>query len=146
MSKPKFESVDEMQKKIDAYFEDCEGRPMIVDGEPVYDKEGEPIFVGQHPPTVTGLALALGFASRQSLIEYQGKRAFGDTITRAKLRCEEYAERRLYDRDGTRGAEFSLRVNFKWRDSSKDAVVPEGSVAGVVLIPQVMSDGGEAGK
>ena len=36
----------------------------------------------------------------QSLLNYQGRKVFVDTITRAKLRVEEYAERRLYDRDG----------------------------------------------
>lgn len=65
---------------------------------------------------MTGLALALGFTTRQALINYQAKRAFVDTVTRAKARCEEYAERRLYDRDGSRGAEFSLRHNFRWAD------------------------------
>ena len=69
---------------------------------------------------MTGLALALGFASRQALLNYQGKKAFNDTITRAKSRCEEYAESRLYDRDGARGAQFSLEHNFKWLDQDKD--------------------------
>ncbi len=38
-----------------------------------------------------------------------------------KSRCEEYAERRLYDRDGVNGAKFSLANNFKgWRDKPED--------------------------
>ena len=36
-----------------------------------------------------------------------------NTITRAKTRIEEYAESRLFDRDGSNGAQFSLQNNFK---------------------------------
>ena len=60
------------------------------------------------------------FASRQSLLDYQGKKEFLDTILRAKTRCEQYAEERLYDRDGTHGAQFSLRANFGWNDKPKE--------------------------
>lgn len=47
------------------------------------------------------------------LLRYQGKKEFCNTITRAKSRVEEYAESRLFDRDGSNGAQFSLRNNFK---------------------------------
>lgn len=106
-----------MQEKIDAYFTDCEGELLLdANGDPVLDKYGNEIYSHQRPPTVTGLALALGFASRKSLLEYQGKQEFVNTIMRAKTRCEQYAEERLFDRDGTNGARFSLRVNFGWKD------------------------------
>ncbi|MPN57021.1 hypothetical protein SDC9_204715 [bioreactor metagenome] len=92
---------------------------MLTDtkGDPVFDKFGHPVIIGEKPPTVTGLALALGFNSRQALLNYQGRKQFHDTITRAKSRCEDYAESRLFDRDGSNGAKFSLMNNFKgWRD------------------------------
>lgn len=121
MARPlKYKTVDELQTAIDKYFDECEGKPLLNDdGEAVFDKYGNPVVIGARPPTVTGLALALGFTNRQSLLNYQGKKQFLDTITRAKSRCEEYAERRLYDRDGSRGAEFSLKYNFKWDDSKE---------------------------
>lgn len=118
-NKPKYSSAAEMQSVIDAYFADCEGRPLTDgNGDAVTDKNGVPVVVGVHPPTVTGLALALGFKTRQSLLNYQARsKAFDDIITVAKSRCEEYAERRLYDRDGVNGAKFSLANNFKgWSD------------------------------
>ena len=122
MARPlKYKTVEELQAAIDAYFTDCKGKPLLdEDGAAVTDKYGEPVIVDVHPPTVTGLALALGFASRQALLNYQGKKAFNDTITRAKSRCEEYAESRLYDRDGVRGAQFSLEYNFRWRAGDPD--------------------------
>lgn len=119
MARPlKYKTVAELQKAIDQYFEDCEGNPLLDDeGEPYVDKHGNPLIVGRKPPTVTGLALALGFNSRQALMNYQVKKQFHDTITRAKSRCEEYAEERLYDRDGSKGAQFSLTHNFGWGQS-----------------------------
>ena len=111
---PKFQTKEEIQEKIDAYFQECEGEPFL-------DENGNPMCSTKYgliykkppkPPTVTGLALALGFASRQSLMEYQGKKEFADTIIRAKSRIEAYAEGRLFDRDGVNGAKFSLINNF----------------------------------
>lgn len=116
---PKFKTKEEIQEKIDAYFKECDGVPFYgEDGRPLQTVKGYILYKKEpKPPTVTGLALALGFLSRQSLLEYQGKKEFSDTITRAKLYIEEYTERRLFDRDGVQGAKFSLINNFKgWSD------------------------------
>lgn len=112
-----------MQEAIDAYFNHCEGRPLTDEsGEPVLNKNGSPVIVGAHPPTVTGLALWLGFRTRQSLLNYQHRSdKFNDILTVAKSRCEEYAERRLFDRDGVNGAKFSLANNFKgWSEKPEN--------------------------
>lgn len=125
---PKYKSEDEMQEKIDAYFKSCEGE-MLKDSEGNYvlDKYGRPIWVGAKPITITGLALALGFTSRQALLNYQGKKEFVDTITRAKAKVEQYAEERLFDKDGATGAKFSLANNFKgWNE--KQEVKVSGSI------------------
>lgn len=115
---PFYNTVEEMQERIDAYFKECDGR-IITDyeGKPITDKYGMPIVVDAHPYTITGLALALGFNSRQALLNYQVKEEFHDTITRAKARVECYAEERLYDKDGANGAKFNLANNFEgWRE------------------------------
>ncbi len=119
---PKYTSVEEIEAKIEAYFKKCEGEPLLDDqGNAVTDKRGVPIFVNRHPPTVTGLALALGFNTRLSLLRYQGKKEFVNTITRAKSLVEQYAEERLFDRDGVQGAKFSLVNNFKgWSEKPAD--------------------------
>ena len=90
--------------------------------------------MGAHPPTVTGLAYALGFSSRPSLLNYQGRKQFVDAVRRAKLYIESYTEERLFDRDGVNGAKFSLANNFKgWRErpadeSEQDALQKAGSL------------------
>lgn len=122
-----YKSKEEIQEKIDKYFSDCEGEVLKdEEGNPILNKYGGVIIMGSKPPTVTGLALALGFTSRQALLNYQDKEEFVDTITRAKTRVEQYAEERLFDRDGSHGAQFSLRNNFKgWngeREGNTDAL------------------------
>lgn len=123
---PFFNSAEEMQEKIDAYFTECEGKILYdKDGEPIRNKYGKIIRDDRKPYTITGLALALGFTSRQALLNYEGKEEFVDTISRAKARVERYAEERLYDKDGSNGAKFSLANNFKgW--SEKQQI--EGSI------------------
>lgn len=124
---PKYKNKEEIEEKIEAYFKECEGEILKDDnGEPVLNKWGKPVVINCRPPTVTGLALALGFTTRTSLLNYQGKREFMDTITRAKTRIEAYAEERLFDRDGTNGAQFSLRNNFVgWNEETKTALDEE---------------------
>ena len=110
---PKYKSKEEMQEKIDQYFKECEGELLKdKDGEFVFDKNGFPIIVGKRPLTMTGLALALGFSSRQSLLNYKAKKEFLDTITRARARVEQYTEECLFDKNTANGAKFSLSNNF----------------------------------
>ena len=113
--KPTFASAEEMQEKIDAYFESCEAK-LLRDrnGNPVLNKNGEPIYVGGRPMTIQGLALALGFTSRQSLLNYKAKREFVDTVTRARLRVEQYTAEKVFDRDAQRGAQFTLAYGFDY--------------------------------
>ena len=112
-SKPKYESPEQMQEKIDAYFEECEGT-LLTDhnGDPMLTKWGDPIYLNRRPPTITGLALALGFKTRLSLQHYKAKKAFTDTVLVARSRVEKYWEERLDSRDGAHGAAFNLQRNF----------------------------------
>ena len=119
--KPTFTSAEEMQEKIDAYFASCE--PELLrdgDGTPMLNKNGEPVYVGGRPMTIQGLVLALGFTSRQSLLNYKAKREFVDTVTRARLRVEQYAAERLFDRDAQRGAQFTLAYGFGYARDAED--------------------------
>lgn len=135
---PMYTSVEEIESKIEQYFEDCKGYPLTdKKGKQVFNKFGSPIFIDVHPPTITGLALALGFTSRQALLNYQAKPKFVDTITRAKARVEQYAEERLFDRDGSNGAQFSLRNNFKgWDADKKNDNSGDGKITIVNNIPR----------
>lgn len=119
---PKYTSKEQIEGLIAQYFEDCKGTPLLdKDGNPMVTKWGEPIIIGARPLTVSGLALALGFHSRQSLLNYKAKKEFTDTIEDAMLHIEAYTEERLYDKDGVNGARFSLQNNFRsWNEAARE--------------------------
>lgn len=110
--RPKFETVYEMQKLINEYFDSCFIQEETEEGE-VYQKQIRPF-------TVTGLAYSLGM-TRQGLLDYQAKsEEFSDTITRAKTRIEMYAEEQLFRNQGkTNGVQFNLKNNFNWKDKQE---------------------------
>ena len=65
---PKYTSVRQIEARIEEYFAACEGHVLLdeMTGKPVLHK-GAPVYADRRPPTVTGLALALGFATRQRI-------------------------------------------------------------------------------
>lgn len=131
-AKPKYSAPEEIEGLIDAYFTECEGT-LLTDhnGDPILDKWGNPVYLSRRPPTVTGLALALGFKTRTALLRYQAKKEFEDLITEAKSRVEKYVEEQLFSRDGAKGAIFSLQHNFAGWQDAKDG---EGSEADTIVI------------
>lgn len=135
---PIYKTVNEIEEKIYTYFKECEGEILKDDnGKTVLNKFGNPVVINRKPPTVTGLALALGFTNRLDLLRYQGKEEFCNTITRAKSMVEQYAEERLFDRDGSNGAQFSLRNNFKgWDADKKNDDSGDGKIMIVNNIPK----------
>ena len=142
---PMYETKEEMEEKIERYFKECNGVPYFDDdGNPLRTDKGCIVYEKQpKPPTVTGLALALGFSTRKSLLEYQGKPEFVNTITRAKTRIEEYAEIRLFDRDGVNGAKFSLMNNFKgWRDKP-EKTDKESNTADMLALAEILTRPGK---
>lgn len=91
---PRFDTPRELEDAIDSYFE-------------------------THPdhPTQTGLALHLGFESRQSLFDYKERQDFSYTIKRALSRIDNEHEKRLYEGKNT-GSIFYLK-NRGWSDKSE---------------------------
>ena len=123
---PKFKSKEEMQEKIDTYFADCEEKILKDDkNNPILDKNGKPVIYGTRPLTMSGLANALGFSSRQSLLNYEGKKEFMDTIMRARARVEQYTEECLFDKNSANGAKFSLANNFEGSKEKQELEVTE---------------------
>ncbi len=115
---PKYKTAGEMQKKIDEYFnvrcadeiiKDGKGIPIIHSGKPV---------VKHHPPTISGLALYLGFLDRRALYYHiESKGQFFHTVKQAVAFIEDYAERQLFVGNPT-GAIFWLK-NRGWSDKQE---------------------------
>lgn len=122
----KFQSVEELQQKIDAYFVSCWSQKYDKNGQPIYSKEGEPVMELTKPYTVSGLAVFLD-TSRETLMDYENEnhevnqeleKQFSDTIKRAKQMCYAYTEEQLFIGKNPTGAIFSLKNNYGWTDKT----------------------------
>lgn len=118
----KFNLPADIDSKADEYFISCAS--------------------GSVPPTLSGLALALGFSSRTALLGFNASPEIMFALERAKSRVENYTEALLYSRDGVRGAELSLRTNFGWGKDEKDSASPDfGKIE--VLVNGLLSNADE---
>lgn len=148
----KFQSVEELQAKIDAYFADCDPHPeqhiryewhqkdeTYKDSKgkektrKVDDKSQKPKEViewglsEQKHYTITGLALALD-TTRETLLDYQERPEFSDTIKAAKVKIENYWEELLIGGNAT-GPIFNLKNNYGWKDKTESELSnPDGSL------------------
>lgn len=127
MSLPRrFETPDDLQKKIDAFFKSVEDKNLIDPENPVNI-------------TLTGMIIAIGLASRNSFDEYLNYEGFGEVVRAAKLRVEAAYEQRLHGAACT-GSIFALK-NFGWKD--QQAVHHSGSVGLKEIMDEI--DGNSSG-
>jgi hypothetical protein len=113
----KFKSVEDMERAIQAYFDECDARKV-----PFVTKNGDVVMVPKPKPySMGGLAETLGIV-RRTLVDYKERCdefgvSFLPTITRARARVERNLEERLYDGDGSdKGNIFGLKNNYGWKD------------------------------
>ena len=97
-------------------------RPRIIDNPAEFDQAVERYIEctveSGDPITLSGLIIALGLSSRQSLAHYEDRPEFCDSVRRAKLWVEHEYEKRLFS-PASSGAVFALK-NFGWGASSAD--------------------------
>jgi hypothetical protein len=105
---PLFNSPDELQLKIDEYFNNPPDKRTVVFEKGTVEL---PVY------TIAGLAYHLGFESRQSLYSYEDKIEFCYIIKRARLRIEMAYEQNLQFNNAT-GSIFALK-NMGWHDKSE---------------------------
>lgn len=106
---PYYKTSEELQSKIDEYFNEGVKVKKIVIGKNS-NKETIEIPV----PTISGLCYYLGFASRQSFYDYEKIEELSYTIKRARLFIEMEYEEQL-QHGSTTGAIFALK-NMGWID------------------------------
>lgn len=86
--------------------------------------------------TITGLALFIGFESRQSFYDYEEHTDFSYIIKKARLRIEHGYELRLMTRNVT-GAIFALK-NMGWKDRVDSEIrYPDGVALNFNTVPSV---------
>ena len=94
----KWNSAEELDKEIQAYFEECKNN--------------------NDPICITGLCLVLE-CDRLTLINYSKDEEFFNTIKKAKQVCENYAEKHLYNGKNVAGSIFNLKNNYAWKDKTE---------------------------
>ncbi len=109
---PKYKTPEQMQEKINEYFETG-----IPERTKTVSRGKERHTVTTRTPTVSGLALYLGFVNRQSMQDYKAQPVFTVIVKRAIARLEVHYEEFLQT-GHTVGAIFWLK-NHGWADERK---------------------------
>ena len=100
---PVFSTPEDMEEKACEYFDS-----LIIDNE-------DGLFM--KPSSICGVALYLGFVSRQSFNDYAKKTDFSDIVSRIKLAVENSYEKGLHSK-GASGCQFALK-NMGWKDKTE---------------------------
>lgn len=112
MAKPKKEQKE--KKEV--------GRPRLYASSEEFDKKVLEYQTyckeTKEPVTWTGLALFLGFSSRQSIDEYLKYDGFSDSVKKAKTFVEWHYEMKLHG-NAPSGSIFALK-NFGWSDKASE--------------------------
>lgn len=115
----KFKTVEQLQNAIDLYFISCE------------DPEDSTKYI--RPLTITGLANALD-TSRETLLDYEEKEEYSDTIKRAKGKIHQYVEEYLFIGKNQTGAIFNLKNNYNWKDKTEQDITTGGEKITPLLV------------
>ena len=125
----KFETVQELQDKIKAYFESCWRPKLDMFGNRIKDKEtGQEVLEQFKPYTISGMAVFLD-TSRETLMDYQDEEkrpGYSDTIKAAKEVCYAYTEESLFMGKNPSGSIFSLKNNYGWKDQTQTDLTSGG--------------------
>jgi hypothetical protein len=94
------------------------GRPPLWDDPEAFDQAVDEFFKDNKTPTWSGLALHLGFSSRDGLSYYhKEKPEFLHSIKKALARIESEYEKKLFGQN-VAGPIFALK-NFGWKDKQE---------------------------
>jgi hypothetical protein len=130
-----FETPEALQKQIEKYFKSCWGYKrdkqgqLILDDTP--DTTSKYVMEQVKPYTVSGLAVYLN-TSRETLMNYQKRDEYFDTIKKAKDMIYAYTEEFLFTNKPT-GAIFSLKHNYGWKDKQEITIDS-------ITIPTIIND------
>jgi len=137
-----FTSADELDDLITQYFIYIDGEYHLEQKE-IKNAKGTEITEQKiwtrepEPATIAGLALYLGFNSRQAFEEYETNGKFADTVKRARLRVEAAYEKKLHFQSPT-GAIFALK-NMGWNERAENKTI--GETANTALKIKIIQTG-----
>lgn len=133
----KFATPELMKTKCEEYFASCDGVIYNKAGQMVMNKDGTPLITQIKPYTISGLLLYLEMG-RENLHRYEigdfdlkgyprkneyVPMQYSDVVKWARRKIENYAEERLYDRDGHNGGRYVLDCAFGWSTQKERAEI-----------------------
>ncbi len=122
---PKFKTAEELYGAGMEYFNQ----------RLVKDKLGIDAFV--RPPTVTGLAMAIGL-DRKGLISYSNKSEdFANAVKKLKQIIEEFLDESTHRSRNVLGVMFNLRANYGWQ-SEEDSETSKAIVDTMAAIRKIL--------
>jgi len=126
---------EQVEAQIEAYFLSRMRKRYVptgkADGQMIYEEEEY-----MAPPTMAGLALALG-VTRTTILYYskgEGNRdeSLIPIIARAKGRIAEWWEEALANREASNGAKFALEVNHGYGREDRESGTGDGFEVNVI--------------
>jgi hypothetical protein len=129
-----YDTEEELSSAIDDYFVYIQGeyedktKRVFNPATNEYEEQTDRVWIRYpEPATVTGMALFLGFESRQSLYD-QSQRSdkFSYVIKRGKMRVENGYECNLTTAKSPAGSIFALK-NMGWKDETGIDVTTQGN-------------------
>ena len=111
----KFQSVEEMERAMEAYFLECDERVKTVVTGPPTNRQIQTVAMPT-PYTIQGLVVALDL-TYEGFAEYERRDEFSATVKRAKATVEANKVIHMLDGDGFgAGYIFDLKHNHGWTD------------------------------
>ena len=87
---PKYETPAALEKKIDEYFETRQTEYAKDSEGNIKSTANGPVIISLNAPSITGMALYLGFASRQSIHDQEKREGFSYVSKKARAKVEEW--------------------------------------------------------
>ncbi len=134
---PLYKTPEELQKAVDEYFLNPPNKRKVYKGGSTTEYTEIPFYA------VSGMALALGFESRQSLYDYDKRDdRFSYIIKRARLFIESEYEVALRDNNVT-GIIFALK-QMGWKDKQELKLYGNLNVMDKITVDDKPLDTGES--
>jgi len=117
---PIISTPEEMEQKIEEYF-DTRKTEYATDeeGNVLTGTNGHPIVRSLNAPSVTGLALFLGYADRHSLYDNEKKEKFSHAIKAARAKVEEWIYQSLMSKSITPSVGIFMLKQFGYSDKQE---------------------------
>jgi DNA-packaging protein gp3 len=132
---PIYDDPEKLEHQCLLYFDNCKREKKITDAT----IELTPVDYWVIKPTVTGLALFLGFADKTTLYEYRDKPDFSYSIKRSLTKIEQYHEEALSE-NNVAGRIFALK-NMGWKDKTEQDMNITGMVPIQIIMPADDTEG-----